>query len=69
MNDGLIGLVMDGDIIDIDIPARSLEVRISDDEIAKRRATNVKPEPRVKTGYLSRYARLVQSANTGAVLE
>jgi dihydroxy-acid dehydratase len=69
MNDGLIGLVRDGDIIDIDSPTRSLSVRIADDEIAKRRETNIKQEPRVKTGYLSRYARLVQSANTGAVLE
>jgi dihydroxy-acid dehydratase len=69
MNDGLIGLLQDGDIIDIDIPARSLSARLSDDEIAKRRAANVKPEPRVKTGYLSRYARLVQSANTGAILQ
>jgi dihydroxy-acid dehydratase len=69
MNDGLIGLVRDGDIIDIDIPARLLSVRLTDEEIAKRRELNVKPEPRVKTGYLSRYARLVQSANTGAVLK
>jgi dihydroxy-acid dehydratase len=69
MNDGLIGLVQDGDVIDIDIPARSLSVRLSDDEIEKRRLSNVKLEPRVKTGYLSRYARLVQSANTGAVLK
>jgi dihydroxy-acid dehydratase len=68
MNDGLIGLVRNGDIIDIDIPARLLSVRLTDEEIAKRRETNVRPEPRVKTGYLSRYARMVQSANTGAVL-
>ncbi|MDR0851465.1 MAG: dihydroxy-acid dehydratase [Clostridiales Family XIII bacterium] len=69
LNGGLIGLVRTGDIIDIDIPGRSLSVRLSDAEIEARRAVYVKPEPRVKTGYLSRYARLVTSANTGAVLE
>jgi dihydroxy-acid dehydratase len=69
MSDGPIGLIRTGDIIDIDIPARALNVRVPDDEFAARRAEYVKPEPRVKTGYLSRYARLVTSANTGAVLE
>ena len=67
--DGAIGLVRNGDIIDIDIPGRSLSVRVSDDELEARRADLVHPEARVKTGYLARYARLVTSANTGAVLE
>jgi dihydroxy-acid dehydratase len=69
MSDGPVGLIETGDIIDIDIPARTLNVRLTDDELAARRTKYVKPTPRVKTGYLSRYARLVTSANTGAVLE
>jgi dihydroxy-acid dehydratase len=66
---GTIALVQNGDIIDIDIPGRSLSVRLSDEELKARRAALVHPEPRVKAGYLARYARLVTSANTGAVLE
>jgi len=68
MNGGLIGLLQNGDIIDIDIPGRKLSVRLTDDEIKARRAAYVKPEPKVKSGYLARYAKLVTSANTGAVL-
>jgi len=66
---GLIALVKDGDTIDIDIPGRSLSLRVDEGELETRRAALVHPEPRVKTGYLARYARLVTSANTGAVLE
>lgn len=69
MNGGLIGLVEDGDVIRIDIPGRSLEVILTEEEIQTRKAAYVKPEPRVKTGYLARYAKLVTSANTGAVME
>lgn len=69
MAGGPIAYVKDGDIIDIDIPGRKLNVLISDEEMAKRKAAWVKPEPKVKTGYLSRYAKLTTSANTGAVLE
>jgi dihydroxy-acid dehydratase len=69
MNGGLIGLLYEGDIIDIDIPKRILSVRLSDEEIEKRKLIYVKPEPKVKSGYLARYAKLVTSANTGAVLE
>ncbi|MDR1042834.1 MAG: dihydroxy-acid dehydratase, partial [Clostridiales Family XIII bacterium] len=69
MSDGPVGLIETGDVIDIDIPARALNARITDEEFAARRAKYVKPAPRVKTGYLSRYARLVTSANTGAVLD
>ena len=69
MAGGPIGLLKDGDIIDIDIPNRKLNVLISDEELAKRKAAWVKPEPKIKTGYLSRYAKLTTSANTGAVLE
>jgi dihydroxy-acid dehydratase len=68
MSGGLIALLRDGDAIDIDIPGRSLSVSLSDEEIARRKAVFTPPEPKVKTGYLSRYARLVDSANTGAVL-
>ena len=69
MAGGPIAYVEDGDIIDIDIPARKLNVLISDEEMAKRKVAWVRPEPKVKTGYLSRYAKLTTSANTGAVLE
>lgn len=69
MNGGLIGLIQNGDMINIDIPARTLNVDISDEEIEKRKESFVLPEPKVQKGYLSRYARLVTSANTGAVLK
>jgi dihydroxy-acid dehydratase len=69
MDGGPIGLIRNGDIIHIDIPGRSLSVELSGDEIAERRKNFTLPEPKVKTGYLSRYARLVSSANTGAVLK
>ena len=65
---GNIALVRDGDIIAIDIPACSVTLKVSDDELAARRAAWVCPEPRVKTGYLARYAKLVSSADKGAVL-
>lgn len=68
MDGGLVGLVKNGDIIHINIPERKLEVQLSDAEIAERKASFVKPEPKIKTGYLARYAKLVKSANTGAVL-
>jgi dihydroxy-acid dehydratase len=61
--------VKDGDIIEIDIPNRVLKVNVTDEELAERRKTLVHPEPRVKTGYLARYARMVTSSNTGAVLK
>ena len=65
---GNIALVQDGDIIAIDIPACSVTLKVSDDELAARRAAWVCPEPKVKTGYLARYAKLVSSADKGAVL-
>ena len=68
MAGGLIGLIRNGDTIHIDIPNRILEVELSEEEIEARRADYVKPEPKVKSGYLARYAKLVTSANTGAVL-
>ena len=65
---GTIALVEEGDIIAIDIPACSIELKVSDEELAKRRAAWVCPEPKVKTGYLARYAKLVSSADKGAIL-
>lgn len=65
---GNIGLVQEGDIIDIDINAGTINMQVSDEELAQRRANHVIPEPKIKTGYLSRYAKLVSSADKGAVL-
>ena len=61
--------LQDGDIIAIDIPGRKIELKVSDAELEKRRKAWVCPEPRIRTGYLSRYAKLVSSADRGAVLE
>ena len=69
MEGGPVGLVREGDIISIDIPAGKLDVLLSDKELDKRRKTFVPKEPKITTGYLGRYARFVSSANTGAVLK
>ncbi len=69
MEGGPIALIQDGDIISIDIPNRKLELEVSDDELAKRKANWKKPEPKIKTGYLARYAKLTTSASTGAILK
>lgn len=69
MDGGPIGLIQENDLISIDIPGRKLNVGISDEEMAKRKAAWVQPQPRVTAGYLGRYAKLVTSANTGAVLK
>jgi dihydroxy-acid dehydratase len=66
---GTIGLIRPGDIIHIDIPARVLEVEVPAEELARRRAEARPAAPRAVTGYLQRYARMVTSAGTGAVLE
>ena len=66
---GPIGLVEDGDIISINIPAYSIQLKVSDEVLAQRRAKWVCPEPKVKTGYLARYAKMVSSADKGAILE
>ena len=65
---GTIGLVNDGDIISIDIPNGRLELKVSDEELAKRREGFVPKEPNIKDGVLKKYSRLVTSASTGAVL-
>ena len=66
---GPIALVKDGDIIDIDINANTINVRLSDEELAERKAQWQPREPKITTGYLARYASLVTSGNRGAVLE
>ncbi len=64
---GLIGLVAEGDSITVDIDAATLTLHVSDEELEQRRVARVVPEPRVTTGVLGRYARLVTSADKGAV--
>ncbi len=66
---GPIALIKDGDIIDIDINANTLNVRLTDEELAARRAQWMPREPKITTGYLARYASLVTSGNRGAILE
>ncbi|MGN0469394.1 MAG: dihydroxy-acid dehydratase [Acutalibacteraceae bacterium] len=66
---GPIAFVKDGDIISIDINANKIDVKISDEEMAKRRAEWKPRQPEITTGYLARYASLVTSANRGAILE
>lgn len=67
MEGGPIALVEEGDIISIDIPAGKLDVEISDEELKRRRQEWEMPEPKIKHGYLGRYASMVTSASTGAV--
>jgi dihydroxy-acid dehydratase len=65
---GLIGLLRDGDMISLDITSRRLEAELADEEIERRRSEAGPFTPKINTGYLARYARLVTSAGTGAVL-
>ncbi len=64
---GIIGLIKNGDKIKIDIPERSIELLVSDEELEQRRKNFVAPEPKEVSGYLAKYAKIVQSANSGAV--
>jgi dihydroxy-acid dehydratase len=66
---GTIGLVEEGDRISIDIPAHTITLEVSDEVLEQRKANLVMPEPKVKTGYLARYASLVSSADQGAILK
>ena len=66
---GPIGLIEEGDTISIDIPNAKITLEVSDEVLAERKAKYVAPEPNIKTGWLSRYARMVTSANLGAVLK
>jgi dihydroxy-acid dehydratase len=65
---GTIGLLRDGDVIEIDIRGHQLTVRLSEAELAERARSWQAPEPRFKTGYLAKYAAMATSAHTGAVL-
>ena len=66
---GPIALVEEGDIISINIPENTINVKVSDEELAKRKANWAPKEPKVKTGYLARYASMVTSADKGAILQ
>ncbi len=66
---GEIGLVEEGDIIDIDIPNASVNVRVSDEVLASRKAAYVPHEPKIKSGWLARYTQMVSSAKDGAVMK
>ena len=68
MEGGPIALIEDGDLITIDIPNRKLQLEVSEEELKRRKAVWRQPEPKIKTGYLARYAKLTTSASTGAVL-
>jgi len=69
MEGGEIAIIENGDIIEIDIPARKINVNLSEEEISDRLKKWVKPEPKIKKGYMSRYAKQVTSASTGAVFK
>jgi dihydroxy-acid dehydratase len=66
---GPIGLVKEGDTIYIDIPAKSIQLEIEDEELERRRQDWQPPEPKITTGYIARYAKQVTSGSTGAVLK
>jgi dihydroxy-acid dehydratase len=66
---GPIGLVKEGDIIFIDIPAKKIELRVDDAELERRRKEWQPPKPNITSGYVARYAKLVTSGSTGAVLK
>ncbi len=69
MEGGPIAFVQEGDIIAVDIPAKKIELKITDDEMQKRKAAWKQPEPKIKGGVLGRYAKMVTSASTGAVFK
>ena len=62
-------MVEEGDIIQIDIPANTLNVLVSDEEMEERRKKWQPRQPKITTGYLARYAAMVTSGNRGAILE
>ncbi len=66
---GLIALVKEGDMIDIDIENGRMELLVAEEELAKRRVAWVKPAPKFTKGYLGKYSKMVKSASTGAILE
>jgi dihydroxy-acid dehydratase len=66
---GPIGLVVEGDLIEIDIPARTLKLVVSEEELQKRKSAWHPPEPNITEGYVGRYAKMVTSGSTGAVVK
>jgi dihydroxy-acid dehydratase len=66
---GPIGLLEPGDVIEIDIPAGKLDVQLTDEQLAERKAKWTPPEPRFKTGYLAKYSKMATDASSGAVLK
>lgn len=66
---GPIGLIKNGDIIEIDIPKKKISVKLSDAELAKRAKKFVAPKPKITKGYLAKYASMAQSADTGGILK
>jgi dihydroxy-acid dehydratase len=66
---GPIGLLKDGDIIEIDIPNNEINVKLSDEELSKRKKAWKPPAPRITKGYLAKYASMATSADTGAILK
>jgi dihydroxy-acid dehydratase len=65
---GPIGLIEEGDVIEIDIPNHSINVKVSDEELAERKKQWKPHPPRITTGYLAKYATMATSADTGAIL-
>ncbi|WP_020586321.1 dihydroxy-acid dehydratase [Desulfobacter curvatus] len=66
---GLIAFVHEGDQISIDIPNKTIELMVSEDELTRRKADWKKPEPKIKKGYMARYAKMVTSAGNGAIFK
>ena len=66
---GPIALIQEGDIIQIDIPARKINLQVDETELARRKSSWVPREPAVTGGYLARYAKVVSSAAHGAIVE
>jgi dihydroxy-acid dehydratase len=66
---GLIAVVAENDEIRIDIPSKQIELMVSETEIERRFAQWTKPEPKIKKGYMARYARMVSSAGNGAIFK
>ena len=66
---GLIALVEEGDIIEIDIPAKSITLKVDEETLDKRRKLWTSPPPKIKEGYAYRYAQMVTSASTGAIFK
>ncbi len=69
MEGGPIALIRDGDMIELDIPARRIELKVSAEEMGRREKAWKVPQPKIKDGWLARYAKVVTSANTGAVVK